>query len=299
MNNKIKKTMKKIITKVLGAYLNTLAQVAPGKAARDGFYLFCRPFRAKLTNYHKKFLQTADQFSFDHDGINIQAYRFGNGPKKVLFLHGWQSHTFRWKAYIDALDKEEYTIYAFDAPGHGLSGGSYLNVPFYGEIITQLIETIGDVHAVVGHSLGGFSTLYMLHQKPNVRVGRAILMAPPGEANDFIQFYQNMLGLNQGTMKLINDYFTNEFSKPITWFSTTKFAGSVAIPGLIIHDKEDREAPYHYAERINNAWPQSRLITTEGFGHNLKSPEVVKMVTGFLEEELLVRDVKRPLANMV
>jgi pimeloyl-ACP methyl ester carboxylesterase len=290
--------MKKIITKVLGAYLNTLAQVAPKKAARDGFYLFCRPFRPKLTDYHKRFLQTADQFSFEHDGINIQAYRFGNGPRKVLFLHGWQSHTFRWKAYIDALDKDEYTVYAFDAPGHGLSAGSYLNVPFYGNIITQLIETIGNVHAVVGHSLGSFSTLYMLHQKPNANVGRVILMAPPGEANDFIEFYQNMLGLNQSTMNLIHEYFTNEFSKPITWFSTTRFAESINIPGLIIHDKEDREAPYHYAERIKRVWPNAKLITTEGLGHNLKSPDVVKMVTGFLEQKQELVNKGCPLVNV-
>lgn len=290
--------MKTIITKVLGAYLNTLAQVAPKRAAREGFYLFCRPFRTKLTDYHKKFLLTSDQFSFEHDGINIQAYRFGNGPKKVLFLHGWQSHTFRWKAYIDALDKDEYTIYAFDAPGHGLSGGNYLNVPFYGNIITQLIETIGDVHAVVGHSLGSFSTLYMLHQTPNVKVGRAVLMAPPGEANDFIEFYQSMLGLNKKTMDLIHDYFTNEFKKPITWFSTSRFAESINIPGLIIHDRGDREAPYHYAERINNAWQKSELITTEGLGHNLKSPDVVKMVTEFLEQKHEVLNKRSTLVSV-
>lgn len=277
--------MKKIITKGIGFYLNALAQIAPKKAGRDGFYLFCRPIRSKLTYYHKTFLQTADPFSFQHDGIQIQAYKFGNGPKNVLFLHGWQSHTFRWKAYIDALDKDEYTIYAFDAPGHGLSGGSYLNVPFYGQIISHVIETIGDVYAIVGHSLGSFSALYMLHQQPDVNVGRAVLMAPPGEANDFISFYQNMLGLNQRTMTLVHEYFMNEFDKPITWFSTARFAESVRIPGLIIHDKQDREAPYHYAERINGVWANSKLITTDGLGHNLKSLEVVKMVTGFLNQQ--------------
>ena len=290
--------MKTIITKVLGAYLNTLGQVAPAKAARQGFYLFCRPFRSKLTDYHKQFLRSADQFSFEHDGINIQAYRFGNGPKKVLFLHGWQSHTFRWKAYIDALDKDEYSIYAFDAPGHGQSGGSYLNVPFYGNIIIQLIETMGDVHAVVGHSLGSFSALYMLHQRPSVKVGRMILMAPPGEANDFIQFYQNTLGLNPRTMGLINEYFNREFQKPITWFSTTRFAADVNIPGLIIHDKEDREAPYHYAERINKVWPKSNLITTEGLGHNLKSQTVVKVVTEFLDQEVIAATKNHRVVDM-
>src|SRR5688572_25427969 len=102
--------MKAIITKFAGWYINTLALVAPQQAGMAGFKLFCRPFRGTVTDYHRKFLNTADQFSFEHDGVNIQAYRFGNGPRKVLFLHGWQSHTFRWKAYIEALDKNEYTI---------------------------------------------------------------------------------------------------------------------------------------------------------------------------------------------
>lgn len=278
--------MKKIITSLLGVYINVLAVFAPKKAGRFGFMLFCRPFRGTVTDYHKTFLHSADRFSFEHDGINIQAYRWGHGPKKILFLHGWQSHSFRWKAYIDALDKEEHSIFAFDAPGHGLSGGNYLNVPYYGEIIFQLIETIGEVHTLVGHSLGSFSSLYMLHQKPSLNIKQVILMAPPGEATDFIEFYRQMLGLSGRSIKLIKDHFIIKFQKPITWFSTTAFASAVSIPGIIIHDEDDHETPYHYAQKINSAWPQSHLITTTGLGHNLKSKEIVQTVTNFIKSEM-------------
>jgi len=275
--------LKQLLAATAGPYLNLMAYVAPSTAAYQGFRLFCRPFRAPLTDYHKQFLTSADLFSFDHDGIRIQAYRWGNGPRKVLFVHGWQSHTFRWKAYIEALDKDEYTIYALDAPGHGLSAGSYINVPFYGLVLTHLLETIGEVHAVIGHSLGAFSTLYMLHQHPAVKVNNLVLMAPPGEASDFVDFYQKTLKLSPRTMTLIHKRFTQEFSVPITWFSTPKFAKAVRVPGLIIHDEGDPEAPYRYARLIQEAWPQSTLLSTKGLGHNLKSPAVVGAVTGFLQ----------------
>jgi pimeloyl-ACP methyl ester carboxylesterase len=274
---------KQFIAAVAGRYINLMAHVAPAVAADHGFRLFCRPFRAPLTDYHKKFLHTADLFSFDHDGIRIQGYRWGNGPKKVLFLHGWQSHTFRWKAYIDALDKDQYTVYALDAPGHGLSAGNYLNVPFYGMVINHLLETIGEVHAMVGHSLGGFSSLYTLYSHPTVKVNNLVLMAPPGEASDFVDFYQKTLQLSPRAMTLVHNRFIEVFKVPITWFSTAKFAEAVRIPGLIIHDEGDLEAPYHYAHRIQEVWGQSTLLTTTGLGHNLKSPAVVGAVTGFLQ----------------
>jgi pimeloyl-ACP methyl ester carboxylesterase len=274
---------KQLIATVAGRYINLMAHVAPALAADHGFRLFCRPFRAPLKDYHKAFLHTADLFEFDYDGIRIQAYRWGNGPKKVLFLHGWQSHTFRWKNYIEALDKDLYTIYAFDAPGHGLSAGNYINVPFYGMVITHLLETIGEVHAMIGHSLGGFSSLYTLYSHPTVKVNNLILMAPPGEASDFVDFYQKTLNLSPRAMTLVHERFIKEFKVPITWFSTAKFAEAVRIPGLIIHDEGDLEAPYHYARRIQEKWGQATLLTTKGLGHNLKSPAVVGAVSGFLQ----------------
>lgn len=283
--------MKKIITTLAGWYITMLTYLAPKKAAQVGLALFCKPFRAPIKDYHKKFLFSADRFSFHYDGIRIQAYRWGHGPKKILFLHGWQSHSFRWKAYIESLDREEYSLYAFDAPGHGLSGGNYLNVPFYGNVVVQLAETLGDLHALVGHSLGAFSALYTLHNKPSLKVNRLVLLAPPGEASDFVTVYKSMLRLSDKSMDLILDQFTNDFLTPITWFSTERFAAVVKIPGLIVHDEEDTETPYSNAVRIQAIWKQSALVTTCGLGHNLKSPDIVKAVTGFIKNGQVVHTI--------
>jgi pimeloyl-ACP methyl ester carboxylesterase len=278
--------MIKTITSLAGFYLNTMAHVFPGITGMHGLKLFCRPFRLPLKKYQKEFFDTADLFSFEYDGIDIQGYRWGDGEKKILFLHGWQSHTFRWKNYIEALPKDQYTIYSIDAPGHGLSGGSFLSVPYYSAVIQQLIGSLGDIHAVVGHSLGSFSALHAFYQQEKIPVEKLVLMAPPGEASDFISFYQQQLKLSDKSVDLILKTFEKEFQKPITYFSTSKFAVDVNVPGLIIHDEDDLEAPYHYAKKINEHWPQSKLITTKGLGHNLKSKEIVNQVLDFINSPL-------------
>ncbi|HEY8936972.1 MAG TPA: alpha/beta hydrolase [Cyclobacteriaceae bacterium] len=276
--------MKKIIPTLAGIYINLMAYILPSVAARHGFRLFCRPFRTPLKDYQKQFLHSADMFTFEHDGLAIQAYRWGNGAKKILFLHGWESHTFRWKAYIESLSKDEYTVYAMDAPGHGLSEGNFLSVPYYSLAIQQLLGSIGEVYTVVCHSVGSFAMLHAFHQQKELPVAKLILMAPPDEASDFIEFYQQTLKLSDKSVTLILDYFTKVFGNPITHYSTSKFAGDVTIPGLIIHDTDDKETPYRYGVAIHNNWPLSKLVTTSGLGHNLKSKSVIAEVVNFIHE---------------
>ena len=276
--------MKKIIPRILGAALNLLAWIHPKAAGRRGFLLFCRPFRTAITDKQKSFFDTGDQFTISSEGREVRVYRWGNGEKKVVFFHGWQSHSYRWKVYIDALPKDAYTVYALDAPGHGLSDGNFLSVPVYATLIQKFILDIGGAQTVVGHSLGGFSLSYAFFRNPSLPVDNVVLMAPPGEASDFLTLYQDTLRLSKRAMKHIYHYFEDTYKVPPSYFSTKKFAASLPLKGLIIHDEGDAEAPYHYAVEINKAWKKSTLLTTQGIGHNLKSPTVVEAVFKFIEQ---------------
>jgi pimeloyl-ACP methyl ester carboxylesterase len=276
--------MKSKLVKMLGIYLNLLAFIAPAAAARQGFNLFCRPFRGSVNKKQLRFLYSSERFTIRHEGQTIQGYRWGKGGKKILFLHGWQSHTYRWKTYVEALSKDDYTIYAIDAPGHGLSSGNLLTVPVYSALIENFIKEQNRVHTVVGHSLGSFSLLYTLYRLPELPVNRIILMAPPGEARDFVTVFQNTLGLSKGTVQLVIDYFAKRYDVAPDFFSTKKFVLALNIKGLIIHDEDDAEAPYHYSISLHQSWKNSRLITTKGLGHNLRSLSVVKEVVDFIDE---------------
>jgi len=277
--------MKKIVSKLLGAYLNLLALVAPRYAARVGLALFCRPFRGKITNRQKEFLQSGYSFEFDFQTEKIKTYHWGNGSKKVLLIHGWQSHSYRWKVYVDELIKHDYTVLAFDAPGHGLSTGNFLSVPLYGEVLEKMILQIGKLDAIVAHSIGGFSILYTLYHNPPLSPDKLVIMAAPGEAQEFFDFYKATLGLSKKSSDLVSAHFTERFDRKPEYFSAPKFASAIKVPGLIIHDEGDDETSAAHSSRIHKQWTNSKLWITKGFGHNLKSLEVVKEVVAFVDKE--------------
>lgn len=279
--------MKTTMVRILGMYLETLAVISPSLAAKKGFQLFCRPFRIRTNPKQIAFFNSSNKFNLHLEGYDVQGYRWGNGPKKVLFLHGWQSHSYRWKPYIEALAKDEYTLYSLDAPGHGLSSGNFLTVPLYSTLIESFLRQHQDIHTVVGHSLGGFSLLYTFYREPLLPVDRIILLAPPGEASDFISVFQKTLRISNRTVQLVTRHFAERYQVTPDFFSSLKFASRLKVRGLIIHDEEDMEAPYRYTVPLNKHWPHSKLITTKGLGHNLKSQLVVKEVVDFIQEPVL------------
>ncbi len=276
--------MKKLIPKIIGFYLNSLAIAAPGKAASQGFNLFCRPFRGKLTPTHHQFLSSADQFSLAYKGVTIQGYAWGKGAKKVLFLHGWQSHTYRWKNYIEALDKNEFTIYAFDAPGHGLSTGNFLHIPLYSEIVKLVISKVGSMDSIVSHSIGGFTALYALHEYPELSPEKLIVMAPPGEATDFFSVYTKTLGLSTKSVDLLKQAFVKETGREPSYFSAKHFARNLQPHGLLIHDEEDEDTAVQNSKDIHSVWKNSHLVVTKGIGHNLRSKKIVSEVVDFITQ---------------
>lgn len=277
--------MKKILLKTIGTGLNLMAHISPRKTAHVGFELFCRPFRTPITKKQNEFFDSAAKSSFELAGNRIQTYRWGTGEKNVLLLHGWQSHTYRWRIYIEALSKN-YTVHALDAPGHGLSTGHLLNVPLYSQVIEEHIKQIGNIDAIITHSLGGFATFYTLYRNPMLNVKKIVALASPGEAQEFFDFYTRSLKLSTKSVKLISSHFEALFKHQPSYFSAPVFASTLTVPGLIIHDADDKETPFYHAERIHQAWKNSKLLKTQGLGHNLKSHDIVKEVIQFVSEPI-------------
>jgi pimeloyl-ACP methyl ester carboxylesterase len=156
-------------------------------------------------------------------------------------------------------------------------------VPLYSSLIERFLGEHKDVHTVVGHSLGGFSLLYSFYRQP-LPVDRMILLAPPGEAGDFITAFKNTLGVTDRTVRLVVESFAKRYEVTPDFFSARRFAARINVKGLIIHDEDDQEAPYHYSQPLLEIWKQCRLVTTKGYGHNLKSASVVKEVVEFIQE---------------
>jgi predicted alpha/beta hydrolase family esterase len=274
--------MKKLVEKSIGAYFNSLALISPKTAAKKGFNLFCNPMCSPLKPYQVAFLETGKDSVLHYEGIKIQTYKWGSGSKKVLLIHGWASHSFRWKAYIEHLIENDFTVYAFDAPAHGLSSGKILHLILYSEVIDVFIKAHTEIEHVVTHSMGGFAIVYWLFQNQENNLKKVVLMGAPGEATDFFNFYKKTLGLTDRTLKILTDEFAKLLGYEPSYFSASAFVKQVKTESLIVHDKEDKDTNYENSVKLNKNWKNSKLIITQGLGHSLKSKALLEDVVQFI-----------------
>lgn len=274
--------MKNILLKTASIYLNLINMLSSKIGGRHAFFIFCYPFKAKITLKQQEFLDTAHQFKLPVEDFEIQCYRWGNGPKNILFVHGWQSNTYRWRKYIDALQKDQFTIYSFDAPGHGNSGSLIGNVPLFEKSIQKMMDHIGEAESIISHSIGSFSSLYYINQNPELQPNKLVTLATPDSIDDFLDYYFSTLKLSAKTKQNFINYFTKYTQKDTSFFRLENLVKFNQTSGLIIHDEGDKTTKVDYSKKLHSLWPYSKLVITNGLGHKLKSENIVQMVKDFV-----------------
>lgn len=278
----------KFILKIITFYLKAFSWINPRGSARHAFYLFAFPFKAKLQKHHHEFLNSSHRFSISFDNKKIQCYKWGNGKESVLFVHGWQSNSYRWKSYIQAFDKTQYTLYAFDAPGHGNSGGRICTIPLYEKTIDTLIREHGDMDHFIGHSIGSFACAsFMFHQR--YPVGSYISLASPYDANEFIADFNSKLKFTEKANQYLAEYFKSYAGYPISHYSHDTFLKRIKPrKTLIIHDKQDQTTSYENAYKMQHLLQKANrnveLVISDGFYHKLRNENLVLKVVDFLKQ---------------
>jgi pimeloyl-ACP methyl ester carboxylesterase len=275
--------LQKIVSKSTGLYFNIMAYFRPEKLKKDGFNLFCTPFSRKLKPHHQAFLNTGLAEILTIDGNKIQTYSWGNGSKKVLMVHGWASHSFRWQAYVEALVKNDFTVLALDAPAHGNSTGKIMNIVIYEKVLSGFLKNNKDVEVIIGHSIGAFATTYYLKRNTENYIKKVVVLASPSKVSDFLAYFAQQLGLSKKTMNLIFEQFETELKHKPNFFSAVDFANKIKIPTLIVHDKTDISTKWEDSVKLHEAWQDSKLKITEGLGHELKNEELLLEIIKFIK----------------
>lgn len=273
----------------IGKILNVLSYVLPKLVAKTAFFLFCYPVRIKIKPYHLAFLNTATKEAVLVNNKKVAVYKWGNGPQKILFLHGWNSFSFRWKKYIEALDKTKFTVLAVDAPGCGLSEGNQLQAIIYSQVLVAILTKYNGIDTLVAHSFGSVATLFTLHELKDTRIKKAILMGAPTEIEDLFHFFVGQLNLNKRVHNGLRHTFLEKFGKEPSYFSLIAFAQKIDIPVLVIHDKEDEVCPFMGAQKMANNFKNGRLLVTTGLGHNLKGDLPLMAVCEFCNNNVSLK----------
>lgn len=278
--------MEKLIYKYLalayGQYFNALSLVSKRKAAEKAFTLYCTPRKGKVLPHQKEYLDAAKHQIIQAAHTDIQTYQWSGANETVLLFHGWESNVFRWKILIEKLQENNYNIIALDAPGHGNSSGKILNVPLYTECANVIISYYQPTY-IIGHSMGGMTTIYNQFKYPNWGIKKMVCLGSPSELSDMMLYYQNLLSFNDAVLSELEKYMKELYEIEVQNFSAARFSESIAQKGFIIHDELDLIVPYSSAEKIHGKWKNSSLLKTSGLGHSLHQEEVNQKIIDFLK----------------
>jgi len=222
-------------------------------------------------------------------GGNAVAEVWGDGPV-VYLMHGWGGWRGQLGAFVAPLVAAGHRVVALDAPGHGDSDVAVMG-PRRGTVV-EFIEALdaagrefGPAAGVVGHSLGCTVTTQVV--RSSLQADRLVLIAPNHEFGELLDEFGHTLRLSGRARRHLQAALEELTQRPMSDFDLERLGADGSMPDtLVLHDRRDKETPYRVGEGLAAAWPNARLVTTDGLGHQriLSDPGTVAAVVGHLTD---------------
>jgi len=262
----------------LRATFSTASRVAPSLTAAVAERLFFKTRRNGPRAEERTVLETAIPSSI----AGMKAWSWGHGPT-VLLVHGWNGRATQLGSFVAPLVARGFRVVAFDAFGHGDSPGSSMSLPEMAVCIRRVADEIGDVHAIIAHSMGGAATTIAL--RDGLRVERAVFISPPADPREFLEIFSAALAITDEVRALLKERVERRVGVSMEDMRATVIAPSMQVPLLVIHDRNDKEVPMRAGQSIAEAWPGADLIITEDLGHQriLRAKSVTNVAVSFLD----------------
>jgi pimeloyl-ACP methyl ester carboxylesterase len=280
------KLAQRIVVRYYQAKFKALAHLSPAKAATMAFDLFCTPQNGKARRKAPPVFHQAQKIHLMFHNKRVKGFHWkGAHPSAgtVLICHGFNSCSYRFDAYVQALLHRGFDVLAFDAPGHGTSDGRRINVLWYRDIIVQIDRQFGPLHGILAHSLGGLAAA--LAAETLQQHLRLALVAPASETSTAIAQFFHFLRLDKRIIPFFIRHIEAVGKHPVSWFSVNRAIRQVQHPVLWIHDENDLICPYADTAPSREQPPAHlRFVTTKHLGHNkiYHDPDVAATIVDFL-----------------
>ena len=252
--------------------------------------------------------------SVDVDGWEWSYIAMGEGPEAVLFLHGMTGADDIWWQQMEAL-----------APDYKIISVTYPPVGTLEEMSRGVLVVLGaegvDKTVIVGSSLGGYLTQYLLKTYPE-RVAKAVFANtfPPNELqaekngklinllpflpkwlvmNTFKGSFENRVYPASGNSELVLAYMLEQIYGRMSKAQITARAKAVidpfdppdpealGIPVMIIEADNDPLVEPELRAQLKKTYPSAQVQTLHGVGHfpYLNQPEAyTKLLQDFLAQ---------------
>jgi pimeloyl-ACP methyl ester carboxylesterase len=271
-----------------GAALNLTSAVAPRLASRVCLRLFRTVVpRAEVRDAEREVHRRAVVEELSVNGKAVKSYRWGDGTRPVLLIHGWRSRASRYAGFVSRLEASGFSPISFDAPGHGDSNGRATTVRDYAQAIRLLQDNYGPFEAVIAYSFGVLAAFLAL--RGGLDAARLIAVAGVSEFGFLPDEFSRRLRLNDRLKRDLRRRIERDMYPETTeiWqrFDATYCPDDIAVPILAIHDQDDTAAPIDQAHLLKATYgDQVHLITTTGLGHHkiLTDPTVIAAALDFL-----------------
>ncbi len=278
--------------KVIKFVFRFLGVFAPALGGSLSFYLFFKPFRLKS---HPKDLAKkleGKKIPLTVNGNRCYAWVWGKGPT-IIFAHGWSSKGFHFRKFIEPLTKGGYKVVIPDFPGHVSSEGKSSNVLEFKETILSLSQELGDVYALVGHSLGAMACILALNENSLV-VEKLVVSNSAINADTIMNRFMEQIGGNKKIEQALRKRLKKRFNQDFSYYSTANLVKEIAnVPQtLVVVDNDDPEVPVNEGIEMSKLM-NGELLTTFGMGHNngLKDDKTVEEIISFLTKKNRVSPV--------
>jgi pimeloyl-ACP methyl ester carboxylesterase len=267
---------------ILRGLFRLLGRLSPrlgGAVAERLFFAPPRPRRAPS----QRALAGGRRFQVRVGRRRIAAWLWGHGPTVVL-LHGWGGRAAQLTSFVTPLLDRGYSVVAFDAPGHGVSGGRLSSAPEFAAALRAVADRVGGAHAVVAHSLGAAAVVLALRR--GLSCERLVFLGPAADPPAWIEPFARRLGVSPRIQKQLRTRSERRIGVRWEELAIPPQAADFDLPLLVIHDRDDAEVPWTDGSTIAASWPGARLVTTSGLGHYrlLRDPEAIARAVSFLAE---------------
>lgn len=243
-------------------------KIYPPAAAQIAISLFSRPFYRAKHQYSNSVLDSAEKSNLDFQGKKIRTYRWAGNSKKVLFIHGWASRGSVVHRLVPMLKMEGIEIIAFDAPAHGESSGSTLNLITFSQVCQKLIHRYGPFDAVITHSFGMRVGLHAYTELNITHPPVFVCCALPATMNTIFQQYLHLIQLPQKSTLAFYKKVNKILGRDYTEMDCPQLLERSKVPNLLaIHDIDDSIVNMEPVYQLLQLNAKVELNITKGLGH--------------------------------
>ncbi len=209
-------------------------------------------------------------------------YSWGNGPT-VLLVHGWGGRGTQLYPLINPLLQAGYRVLSFDGPAHGDSSGSRTNIYEFEWVLQDLQERYGAFETIVAHSFGGVASAFSLNRGLETR--QLVTISSPATMEYLLSTFCRQIGGSDAVAEQLGIRFSDMFNTPLDSFSLKEIIAPLHLPGLVIHDRDDKEVDFFNGEELATQWQEAEFMPTSGLGHRriLADKAVIRRVVDFID----------------